>query len=162
LTPESTHGIVDPVRITPHRILFLVANPGDTDRLVRDREARSIQKELEQSGQRDSFELVTRSPTEPLDLIRDLRKLRPTVVHYSGGGRQDGVFLQAADGSARWVSSAVLAEVFGSAGTSVKLVVLNACYSEEQAEALVAHVDCVVGTRRTISSDAARNFAIGF
>jgi hypothetical protein len=28
---------------------------------------------------------------------------------------------------------------------NLKLVVLNACYSEVHAEALLAHVDCVVG-----------------
>jgi len=44
----------------------------------------------------------------------------------------------------------------------VKLVVLNACYSEVQAEALLAHVDCVVGMGGSIHDDAARNFAIGF
>jgi len=41
-------------------------------------------------------------------------------------------------------------------------VVLNACYSDEQAEALCARVDCVVGMSGTIGDDAARNFAIGF
>ena len=40
--------------------------------------------------------------------------------------------------------------------------ILNACYSEAQAEALVAHVDCVVGMRCASGSDAVRNFAIGF
>jgi hypothetical protein len=44
----------------------------------------------------------------------------------------------------------------------VKLVVLNACYSEAQARALLAHVDCVVGMGGSISNDAARNFATGF
>jgi hypothetical protein len=44
----------------------------------------------------------------------------------------------------------------------VKLVVLNACYSEPQAEALAAHVDCVVGMGGWFSDAAARSFAIGF
>jgi hypothetical protein len=38
-----------------------------------------------------------------------------------------------------------LREAFGAAGASVRLVVLNACYSEPAAVALLAHVDCVVG-----------------
>src|SRR6185295_18446912 len=95
--------------------------------------------------------------TEPLDLLREVRKLRPTVVHFSGHGgeatstqrstyaprhdvasdyeRQDGesqqgVFLQGPDGGAHIVSGSAIAETFGSTGSSVKLVVLNACYSE--------------------------------
>ena len=173
-----------------HTILFLAANPSGTDRLALDREARSIQVELERSGYRDCFEFVTRWAVEPLDLLRELRKLRPTVVHFSGhggkaaaGGRPSGhaphrdvvsdfelqggelghgLYFQGADGRAQVVSAAALRDTFGAAGHSVKLVVLNACYSEPQAEALAAHIDCVVGMAGSIYDDAARSFAIGF
>jgi hypothetical protein len=145
-----------------HTILFLAANPSGTSPLALDREARSIYVELERSGYRERFELETRWAAEPLDLLRELRKLRPTVVHYSGHGGQNGLFFQAADGRAQVVSPAAIAETFGAAGASVKLVILNACYSEAQAEALVAHVDCVVGMEGPIPDDAARSFAIGF
>jgi branched-chain amino acid transport system substrate-binding protein len=176
--------------LTKHTILFLAANPVGTDRLALDREARAIQVELERSGHRDQLELVTRWAAEPLDLLRELRKLRPTVVHFSGhggqaempsvlsrrrdvvndggadegddGDNQHGLFLQGPDGRPQLVPSAALAETFGAAGTSVKLVVLNACYSEMQAEGLLAHVGCVVGITGSISDDAARSFAIGF
>src|SRR6185369_6698615 len=72
-----------------HTILFLAANPLGTDRLALDSEARAIQVELERSGFRDRFELVTRWAAEPLDLLRELRKLKPTVVHFSGHGTPD-------------------------------------------------------------------------
>jgi len=145
-----------------HTILFLAANPGDTDRLALDREARAIHVELERSGHRDRFEFETRWAAEPMDLLRELRKLKPTVVHYSGHGGQDGLFFQAQDGRVHVVSGAAIAETFGAAGASVKLVVLNACYSEDHAEALLAHVDCVVGMGGSIQDAAARSFAIGF
>ena len=174
-----------------HTILFLAANPAGTDRLALDREAHDIQTELERSGHRDRFEFVTRWAVEPLDLLRELRKLRPTVVHFSGhGGRisgmsqsgqprrdmvaagtvavedrqdgPDGLFFQGADGHAQVVSAAALEETFGAAGSSVKLVVLNACYSERQAHALLARVDCVVGMSGSTLDEAARAFAVGF
>jgi len=173
-----------------HRILFLAANPLGTDRLALDQEVRAIQVELERSGYRDCFDFVIRWAAEPLDLLRELRRLKPTVVHFSGhGGRgvagehvrdlvshrdvvteigdhgaepRHGLFFQGADGRAQLISAAALEETFGAAGSSVKLVVLNACYSEAQAEALRAHVDCVVGMGGSIRDDAARNFAIGF
>jgi hypothetical protein len=142
---------------------------------------------------------VTRWAVEPLDLLRELRKLRPTVVQFSGhGGRglgapgprradaprrdvgggtgsgggtgagggtddaQDGLYFQGPDGRPQLVSTAALEATFGAAGSSVKLIVLSACYSDVQAEALLAHVHCVVGMRGSISDDAARIFAIGF
>jgi hypothetical protein len=166
-----------------HTILFLAANPSGTDPRALDREARAIQVELERSGFRDHFELVTRWAAEPMDLLRELRKLKPTVVHFSGHGapeaatedrpapvsRRDvssepphGLFFQGPDGRPQLVSTEALEKTFGAAGASVQLVVLSACYSEAQAEALLAHVDCVVGMSGSPSSDAARNFAIGF
>ncbi|HWO24006.1 MAG TPA: CHAT domain-containing protein [Kofleriaceae bacterium] len=148
--------------MTKHTILFLAANPSGTDPRALDREARAMQGELQRSGFRDRFELVTRWATEPLDLLRELRALKPTVVHFSGHGGQDGLLFQASSGDARIVSPSAVAEAFGAAGASVKLVVLSACYSEPQANALLAHVDCVVGMSGSLSDDAARSFAIGF
>jgi len=172
-----------------HTILFLAANPLGTDRLALDREARAIQVELERSGFRDSFDLETRWAAEPLDLLRELRKLRPTVVHFSGHGTSDiasardaaagphrhvrveerapdhakhGLYFQGPDGQPQLVSAAALADVFDAAGSSVKLVILSACYSDPQAKALLTHVDCVVGMRGSIRDDAALSFAIGF
>src|SRR5215831_5730911 len=80
-----------------------------------------------------------------LDLLRELRELRPAVVHFSGQGGPDGLFFEGADGQAQVVSPEAIAETFGAAGASVQLVVLSACYGEAAAEALIGHVDCVVG-----------------
>jgi CHAT domain len=172
-----------------HTILFLAANPSGTDRRALDREGRAIQAELERSGFRDRFALETRWAAEPLDLLRELRKLKPTVVHFSGHGScdgarvrgsatgqhraigvqdepaipgQHGLYFQGRDGRPQLVSAEALAHVFDAAGSSVKLVVLSACYSEPQAAALLPHVECVVGMRGSIHDDAARSFAIGF
>ena len=173
-----------------HSILFLAANPTGTSPLALGEEARAIQVELERSGYRDCFELETRWAAQPLDLLRELRRLKPTVVHFSGhsgptpGGEsvmghaqhrdviadaglhdrelQRALFFQGPDGRAQVVTAQALHDTFGTAGASVKLVVLSACYSDEQAEALRAHVDCVVGLSGTILDDAARSFAIGF
>lgn len=177
--------------MTKHTILFLAANPRGTIDLALGREARAIQEELERSDCRTQFELVTRWAAQPLDLLRELRRLKPTIVHFSGYGgarkprersasagprrdivpdtgalggddEQHGLFFQGPDGQPQLVSTAALEQTFGAAASSVKLVVLSACYSESQAQALLAHVDCVVGMRGAISDDAARNFAIGF
>jgi nucleoside phosphorylase len=145
-----------------HTILFLAANPVGTAPRELDREVRAIQSELERSGFRDQFSFETRWAVEPLDLLRELRKHKPVVVHYSGHGGQDGLFLQDEGGGSRLVSTEALAQTFGAAGASVKVVILSACYSDAQANALLEHVDCVVGMGTSIDADAARSFAIGF
>jgi hypothetical protein len=166
-----------------HTILFLAHNSLGTDRFALDEEARAIQVELERSCHRDEFELVTRWASRPLDLLRELRKLKPTVVQLSGHGccserrehqlgrsmhrnvilgRLDGGLSFQGPNGLQFVSAGALAQTFSAAGASVRLVVLSACYSDEQADALLVHVDCVVRLNRSISDNAARNFAIGF
>jgi hypothetical protein len=170
-----------------HVILFLAANPSGTDRLALDREARSIHAELKRSGHRDRFEFVTRWAVEPLDLLREVRELRPTVVHVSGhgstrragaaasvhgrdviavsapsGGEPHDLSFHDAAGGAQVVSPEAIAQTLGAAGASVKVVVLNACFTAQIAETLLAHIDCVVGMSGSIHDDAARSFAIGF
>jgi hypothetical protein len=74
--------------LTQHTILFLPANPTSIDPRELDVEAHAIQEELAQSGHRDLFTFVTRWAVEPLDVVlRELRRLKPTVVHFSSGQR---------------------------------------------------------------------------
>lgn len=168
-----------------HVILFLAANPHDTGRLAIDREARSIHVELKRSGYRDRFDFVTRWAAEPLDLLRELRELKPTIVHFSGHGARPagtpdreqgrdvgpaapsgdepgGVMFDSANGHSQLVTPEAIARTFGAVEAQARLVVLNACYTAPIAEALRAHVDCVVGMSGAIHDDAARSFAIGF
>jgi len=84
------------------------------------------------------------------------------VVHFSGHGDADGLVFHHDDGSFRAVSPDDLREIFRIAAVSVKVAVLSACFSEPHAQALLEHVDCVVGMPGTIRDDAARSFAIGF
>src|SRR5215831_11536038 len=167
-----------------HTILFLAANPLGTCEAALADEARAIQAELELAGHRDRFEFVTRWAVQPLDLLRELRKLKPTVVHFTGHRsrstretspasdtphhdvtgdldienrelQQQGLFLRGPDNRPVLVSMAALEDAFDAAGKSVQLVVLNACYSDPQAEALAEHVDCVVGMAGSVLDDAA-------
>jgi hypothetical protein len=72
--------------MTKHTILFLAADPLVTDRLALDRETRAIQAELELSGFGAASSSRHRWPAEPLDLLRELRQLKPTVIHFRGRG----------------------------------------------------------------------------
>lgn len=145
-----------------HTILFLSSTLSGIDQRALDREARSIQKELEQCFYRDCFEFKTRWAAEPLDLLREFRKLRPTVVQLNGHGDPNGLSFQATDGHAQLVSAEALGDAFSAAGASVKLVVLSACYGKAQVEMLLRYVDCVVWMDGPIHPDSARCFATGF
>jgi hypothetical protein len=154
--------------LSPHTILFIAANPVGTDRRALDEQARAVQVELERAGRRDCFKFETRWAAQPLDLLREMVKHKPTgraLLRRQGHRRgrcapPAGVYFQAADGHAQRVPAKALANAFDAAG-SVKLVVLDACYSEEHAAAVAAHIDCVVGMAGETVNGAATSFAIG-
>jgi hypothetical protein len=148
------------VNATPKvRILFLAANPESTSRLDLEEELRSVETELRSVEFRDEIVLTAAHAVRPDDLVRLLRKVQPSIVHFSGHGSPDGIILRSETGHVA-VHADSLARLFRERG--VKLVVLNACFSDEQAEALAGAVDAVVGTTSNVSDEAARRFSTAF
>lgn len=143
-------------------ILILAANPSDTTRLRLPKEVREIQEGLALSEGRDRFKVVSQWAVRPDDLRRALLKYQPQIVHFSGHGEgAQGLVFESDNDKSKRVSGAALARLFGLC-PSVECVLLNACYSSVQAEAIGAHVEYVVGMTQDIGDRAAINFAVGF
>jgi hypothetical protein len=148
---------------TPMRILFLAANPHDTDRLRLDQEARTIDERLRTAEFRDRFDLVSHWAVRHTDLSEYLLRHTPHIVHFSGHGSKSGkIVLEDENGNAQAVSPEALRQLFRILKDNIRCVVLNACLSANQAEAIVQEIDCVVGMSEKIGDDAAIRFAGGF
>src|SRR5262249_5421572 len=88
---------------------------------------------------------------------------RPDIVHFAGhGSSDDAIVLESREGESEPVESEDLAELFRLQGQTVKLVLLNACYSQAQAEALIRHVPCAIGMNSAIPDEMAIAFASTF
>jgi AAA-like domain/CHAT domain len=145
------------------KILILTANPKNTDKLRLDEEVREIQAGLERARSRDQFEIISRWAVRPDDLRRSLLDHEPQIVHFSGhGAGSQGLALEDNAGQMQLVSSGALARLFGLFKDKVECVLLNACYSEDQAEAIHQHIDWVIGMNQAIGDRAAIKFAVGF
>lgn len=145
------------------KILILSANPTNTNRLRLDEEVREIQAALERARRRDQFEVVTRWAVRPNDLRRALLDCNPQIVHFSGhGAGAQGLALENDSGEIQLVSSQALAQLFKLCKGTIECVVLNACYSQEQAETILQHINCVIGMKKEIPDRAAISFVIGF
>lgn len=144
------------------KILILSANPKNTSQLRLDEEVREIKAALKLSKNREAFEIVTESALRVNDLRRSLLDNQPHIVHFSGHGKGSNGLLLENQLGIQLVSSESLAGLFKSFEDSVECVVLNACYSEVQAEAIYQHIDCVIGMNQAIGDVAAIEFATGF
>ncbi|NER25706.1 MAG: CHAT domain-containing protein [Symploca sp. SIO1C2] len=145
------------------KILILTANPKNTDKLRLDEEVREIQVSLELAKKREQFEVVSRWALRVDDLPRALLAHEPKIVHFSGhGAGENGLAVENSSGQIQLVSTESLAGLFELFKDKIDCVVLNACYSETQAEAIHQHIDCVVGMNKAIGDRAAIKFAVGF
>lgn len=145
------------------KILILSANPTNTGPLRLDKEVRKIQAGLERSKNRDQFEIISKWAVRPEDLRRSLLDYEPQIVHFAGHGEGDeGLVLENDAGEKRLVSTEALANLFGLFKDKIECVLLNACYSEVQAEAIYQHIGCVMGMNQQIGDVAAIEFAVGF
>ena len=144
-------------------ILVLSANPKNTNKLRLDEEIRDIQAALEKARNRDQFVIVTRPALRVDGLIHELLSVKPQIVHFSGHGvGEEGLVLENQSGQAQPVSTEALAGLFKLFENQIECVVLNACYSKIQAEAIHQHIDCVIGMNSAIGDRAAISFANGF
>jgi CHAT domain len=145
------------------RILFVAANPVDTDPLQLGEEFREIQSKLRSSDSRAHFVLGSAWAARPDDLLQQMNEFRPHILHFSGHGSNAGeIMLQDSSGKTQTVSPAVLKALFENFREWLRIVVLNACYSNVQAEALLESADIVIGMKSAIGDKAAISFTSAF
>ncbi|GAX43043.1 hypothetical protein NIES4075_40530 [Tolypothrix sp. NIES-4075] len=144
------------------KILILSANPTNTNQLRLDEEVREIEAGMERSRSRDRFQIISKWAVRSNDLRRALLDHKPEIVHFSGhGAGSQGLALENNSGQMQLLKTETLAGLF-ELFDSIECVLLNACYSEAQAEAIYQHVDYVIGMNRAIGDRAAIEFAVGF
>lgn len=149
--------------IMKQKILFLAANPTNETRLALDKECREIEAKIQAAEHRESLELLTKWAVRPNDLLQYLHQHSPHIVHFSGhGSALEEVILLDAHDEAKPVSKAALKQLFTTLKDNIRVVVLNACFSEPQAEAITEVIDCAVGMNQAIGDDAAITFAAAF
>ena len=144
-------------------ILFFGASPEKLARLKLEEEVRDIREKLYAAEYRDAFTFETRHAVTPYDLPDSLLREKPTVVQISGHGfGTEGIALHGKDGTAQFVSTEALHRLFSALPDNLRVIVLSACYSEEQAQVLRDVVDVVVGIEGEITDEACRVFSAEF
>jgi hypothetical protein len=150
------------IPIMSKRILFVLANPLETTRLRLDEEYREIENGLRLSDGRENFDLKITMATRPNDLRREMLRYDPQIVHFSGHGDIEGIVLENEYGKPQLVSTQALADLFSLFQDKTECVILNSCYSEEQANAISKYISFVIGMNKAIPDKTAIQFAIGF
>lgn len=144
-------------------ILILAANPKNTPRLRLDQEVREIDNGLQRARRRDEFILKQVWAVRHSDFRRAMLDFKPNIVHFCGhGSGEEGIAFEDENGLLKFMSAEALSGFFELFADKVECVVLNACYSEVQAETIAKHIPYVIGMNKAIGDAVAIEFSVAF
>jgi len=146
-------------------VLFAAACPDDRVGLRVDRELRALQEAIARSGMRERIGVEPRLAVRPAEFAQALLAVRPRVVHFAGHGSAHGGELYFEDdGGASYPAPAEgLRALFRGMEEPVRCVILNACHSGANADAILgAGVPHVVGMDGPLQDESAIVFSTGF
>jgi tetratricopeptide (TPR) repeat protein len=143
-------------------ILLVAANPKGTVNLRLQEEEREIKERLRLAGY-GKVPICSIGATRTKDIQQAMVDFKPQIVHFVGhGAGKDGLVFEDELGQLKLVSSEALANLFKLFSDCVECVILNACYSQFQADAISQHIDYVIGMSQAIGDRAAIAFSVGF
>jgi Effector-associated domain 11/CHAT domain len=149
------------------KILMMTANPTGTAKLNLDKEHSSITQKIEK--QADLFQLLLRKAVSSDEFKEFTETLKPNLLHFSGHGekgKKGGIFVQNDDKNGEELISTegldALFEYLQAEKVPLQAVLLNACYSEEQAKTIAQYVPYVMGTTVGLGDKLAIAFSAGF
>jgi hypothetical protein len=150
------------------KILILEANPHKD--LSLDKEIRQLRRVIDDASDRNKFQIKDGAAVKAnkiQELMLELETQDPKddriIVHFCGHGTgKQGLVFENENGERDLVSTDTLTNLFELFKERIACVVINACYSQVQAEAIVQHIDYVIGMNQAIRDDAAIAFSIGF
>jgi pentapeptide repeat protein/CHAT domain-containing protein len=145
------------------KILYMFALPRDQHSIPVEGEYKAIVDAIQRSKYRDQI-LTSDYPGVSLkDFQSVIETYKPNVLHFSGHASQVGdLVFQGPKEESQKVPKDPFTNAFKLLGENLKLVVLSACYSKDQAEGVSKHVDRVIGIDEEIDGDKAVMFSEKF
>ncbi len=144
------------------KILFLGASPLDEVKLRINEEVREIETGLKMASLRDNFDLKSEWAVTTKTLQQSMLDEKPTIVHFSGHGDYDGIYLEDSLGNSKLIENEAIENLFELFSENVKCVFLNSCYSASQASLISNHIPYVIGMKSSVLDEVAILFSVGF
>ncbi|KAL7004257.1 hypothetical protein EMMF5_006202 [Cystobasidiomycetes sp. EMM_F5] len=145
----------------PESILLILPDPQDASPLGLLHEMAAIQNSLQLGQHSRHYKLHVHPAAQFPQLPLQLSQSKATIVHFAGHGEGGVLMWQKQDGKVKGYSASVLGKVLAST-KRVKLVILNACHSNDGVHEMAKHVPNVVSMRGEIGDDAATIFSRHF
>ena len=142
-------------------ILIISSNPRNTNRLRLGTERRELEDALRDTQYRKSFSLHNIWSCRVRDITRVLDQYKPNILHFNSHGNNSTIFFENDNGEAIGVDKNALGALLKTQ-KGLDLVILNACYSRDQAQAIADAVGYAIGIEGAINDEEAIEFSREF
>lgn len=141
------------------KILFFSANPTNEGHLNTNKEYKEIKNRMHKNLH---YKLLEPSLSTTIHDLIIAMKEAPQIVHFSGHGNQEGIIILDKYDDAQTMSTSTLERLLKKYKDQLQLIVLNSCYSEEQAKDLSSLFPFyIIGMNSKIDDDAGIEFTSG-
>jgi len=147
------------------KVLYLVANPEQSNRLRVDPEVKQVQEAIRGSRFRDNVTVEYRPAADLESLVDGLNDHRPQIVHFSGHGDEGGLATDngnVRNPSAGYLPFELLAEALKATDSPPEVIVLNSCKSIGAKKKVLNAAKIVVAMGKSVTDVAATAFAVRF
>lgn len=148
-----------------HKVLFMTANPKDTQAIQLTKEYKEVETLQHVMDQQDRYEVKLVPNTSTQEFMQRIMAEQPRILHFSGHGTgQAGLIFHDSNDNAQFANSQALGAMFSVFKSTIQIdcVILNACYSIDQAQAIAQYVPFVIGTNQEVADNKAITFTRGF
>jgi len=161
---KALEGIVKPPQLIKElKILFLAANPSNETRIHLDLEYRDIDQVIQRGTYRDHIKLIPQFAVRAKDMQGYLLRHSPDILHICGhGNTSNEIILVDEYNLGHPITIKSMEKLIRALKDNLRCVILNACYSEDLANAIAQHIDCVIGMSNTIADTSAISFSTAF
>lgn len=141
------------------KILYIAGNPDGASTLQVEKEINALQEKLDQVPTVSPIDFRVYSHLR-IDVLPDvIARIAPDILHFAAHGQDDAIVLAQGETDHVTLDGDMLAALLGALNVRPKLVVLNACGSNNMAAKLRGHADFVIGTDAPLSNIGARSMA---
>ncbi len=166
VTQPSNDPPVSQPSLGRKKILMLLANPESPKTSRKREETRKIRDALKRAKNGNLFEILERSDISADDLSQELSTIEPYIIDIFGC--DDGIKgLVLEENSEKNTLTdlrkiELIAELFQLHSKGIECIILNRCYSAEQAREIVQHIEFVIGISQSLEDAKATEFLSEF
>lgn len=145
------------------KILFMPANPKDSNLVSFREEMRAIQGRLRFPANKQRFSFDPGWALTIDDLRNAFETIRPNIIHITGQGTADRrIHLQNSEGKSIPIKAKTLGSILSILKGAIRCVVLNGCVTQDQAQEIHRAVGCLVGIPAVLGERLSISFCSSF